>query len=116
MRLELSYPDKALWPNGRPHWGTKRRAVQKAKDEAFWLAKTCKEPLVLGEGAIPVRIIVHPKKYGQPPDADNAVAAAKSAIDGIAAAIGINDRHFASPTVEFSPERSGKFVIFVGLP
>lgn len=68
----------------------------------------------LSDGPIPVRITVFPKKYGPAPDKDNCVSAAKAYLDGIADAIGVNDRNFASPIVLISQERTSRMVIEIG--
>ena len=108
----LPYPDKALWPNGRAHWAVKAREAKKLRTAAALAAKAAR--IRIGDSPIPVHIVVYPKATGPAPDKDNCTAAAKSAIDGIADALGINDRHFAAPTVEVSQERSGKFVFYIG--
>jgi hypothetical protein len=61
-----------------------------------------------------VHIVVHAKPKGPLPDRDNCVAAAKAYLDGIAQRLGVNDRHFATPTVEFAAPRDGRFVIEIG--
>jgi hypothetical protein len=68
----------------------------------------------MGDGKVPLRLIVHARQYGPLPDADNCIAAMKAYQDGIADALGINDRHFSAPTVSFSDRRTGRFVIEVG--
>lgn len=108
----LPYPHKALWPNGRAHWAAKAREVKKHRQWAAFAAKAAS--LRLGDSPIPVAITVCPKRHGVAPDADNCAAAAKAYLDGIADALGINDRHFAAPTVEVSPERTGQFIIKIG--
>ena len=113
MRIVVGYPVKELWPNGRPHHMAKHRATKKARTEAAWLALSADKP-VLGDGPIPVRLTVHAKPHGPLPDRDNCSAAIKAHLDGIADALGINDRNFASPVVTFAPERSAKFVIEIG--
>ena len=110
--IKLPYPDKALWPNGRAHWAVKAREAKKLRTAAAWAAKAAS--IKIGDSPIPVHIVVHPKATGRIVDKDNAIAACKSAIDGIADALGIDDRHFAAPTVEVSPERTGQFVIYIG--
>lgn len=113
MKIELPYPAKELWPNGRPHWAAKARETKKLREYAYWLAKAS-SGLEIGNGAIPVRITVYPKRYGPVPDRDNCVAAIKAGLDGISDALGINDRHFAAPVVTIAPERTSKFVVEVG--
>jgi len=110
--IVLPYPHKSLWPNGRAHWAEKAREAKKLRTAAGWAAKAAK--IRIGDSPIPVHIVVHPKATGPAPDRDNCVAAAKSALDGIAEALGINDRHFAAPTVSIAPERTGKFIITIG--
>ena len=110
--IEVSYPDRALWSNGRAHWRVKAREAKKLRAEAMWATKAAN--VRIGDSPIPVHIVVHQKRLGRTVDKDNAIAAAKHALDGIAAALGIDDRHFCAPTVEISPERSGKFVFYVG--
>lgn len=110
--IELPFPDGALWPNGRAHWAVKAREVKKHRR---WAALATKAAHIrIGDSPIPVHVVCHPKSRGPAPDRDAVVSACKAYIDGISDALGINDRHFAAPTVEISPERSGKFVITIG--
>jgi len=112
--LRLPYPDKLLWPNGRtrsPH--AKARKVKSHKTMAWGLALQQRASFTSSE-TIGLHIIVHAKRTGPLPDKDNVVAACKSYQDGIAQALGIDDKHFATPTVEFAPTRTGEFVIRVG--
>jgi crossover junction endodeoxyribonuclease RusA len=112
VTIVLPYPDRALWPNGRAHYMAKNRAFQKAKADAGWAAKAAR--IRIGNSPIPIHLIVKPKAKGPAPDADNCVSACKAYLDGIAAAIGVNDRHFAAPTVEIATERTGQFIISIG--
>lgn len=113
MRLVLPYPDKALWPNGRAHFHAKARETKKHRTWAWTAAKGSKG-VTLGNGPIPVAITLHPKASGPAPDADNVSAAAKAYLDGIAQAIGVNDKHFAAPTVKIASERTGQMIVEVG--
>lgn len=112
MKLSLPYPEKVLWPNGRTaHWAVKARATKRARQNAAWLA--------ISEGAkslsLPVEIVItfYPKPTGAVPDLDNILASTKSIIDGIADAMGVNDRDFPLPKLVISPERSGRMEIEV---
>jgi len=112
--LRLPYPDKLLWPNGRtrsPH--AKARKVKSHKTMAWGLALQQRASFTPSE-TIGLHIIVHAKRTGPLPDKDNVVAAVKAYQDGIAQALGIDDKHFATPTVEFASTRTGEFVIRVG--
>jgi crossover junction endodeoxyribonuclease RusA len=110
--IVLPFPHKALWPNGRAHWAIKAREAKKLRQEAAWATKAAS--LRIGDSPIPLHITCHPKAKGPAPDRDNIIAAAKAAVDGIADALGINDRHFAAPTVTISNQRTGQFIIEVG--
>jgi len=111
--IVLPFPARVLWPNGRTlNHKFKAAAFKKAREQAAWAAKAAN--VRVGNSPIPVHLIVKPKAKGPAPDADNCVSACKAYFDGIAAAIGINDRHFAAPTVEIDGERSGQFVICIG--
>lgn len=114
MRLNLPYPHKLLWPNG-PRGGRNAVAGEKRKHKewALYAAKAARAPIVQ-DGPLPIKLTVHGKPTGPLPDRDNCVAAAKVYLDSVASVLGINDRHFAAPTVEFSDERTSRFVIEVG--
>lgn len=117
MIVDLPYPAKALWPNGRTDRYGKWREVKKHR---AWAHTATLEALQrdgtggLGQLPVPLKIRVHAKPRGPLPDKDNCVAAAKSLIDGIADALRVNDATFAAPTVEFAPTRTSRFVIEVG--
>lgn len=113
MRLDLPYPHKALWPNGRPHWAEKSRETKKHKAWA-WTAAKARRLSAVSDGKILIHITVHGKKTGPLPDEDGVVGSVKAYLDGISEAIGINDRHFAAPTVSFADTRTGRFIIEVG--
>lgn len=111
--IVLPFPAKVLWPNGRTlSHRYKAAAFKKARNDAAWAAKAA--GVCVGNSPIPIHLIVKPKAKGPAPDADNCVSACKAYLDGIASAIGINDRHFAAPTVEIADERTGQFIIHIG--
>lgn len=105
MIADLPYPHKVLWPNGRTNSPAYRRSIQKAhKDWAFKAAGCGLTRLPNGE-AVKVRLIVSPMPRGPLPDKDNVIAACKYYLDGIALAIGVNDRFFSAPEVVFEERR-----------
>lgn len=113
MTIALPFPARVLWPNGRTlNHRFKAAAFKKAREEAAWAAKAA--GVRVCDSPIPVHLVVKPKAKGPAPDKDNCVSACKAYLDGIASAIGINDRHFAAPTVEISTERTGQFIITIG--
>lgn len=121
MILALPYPNKLLWPNGRTRNPRAKAAqVKKHRQWAYYAACAEREAMFLllrsasVPGAIGLHITVHGKRTGPMPDKDNVVASVKAYQDGIAQALGIDDKHFATPTVEFAATRTGEFVIRVG--
>lgn len=109
--VELPFPAKALWPNGRAHWSKKAREFKKHKGWAMVAMKAERpEPV---SGRVSLAVIVHPKTRHQI-DADNAVAAFKAYGDGIAQALGVDDKLFDAPTVAFGePVKGGLFKVMV---
>lgn len=117
MKIVLPYPDKLLWPNGRGHYHAIGR--QKVKHRGWAMAATWevfKGPKgIEPTKRIPIKLTVAAKPKGPLPDKDNCSAAAKAYLDGIADALGINDRHFEAPVVEFDAARTSQFIFEVTL-
>ncbi len=116
IQVDLPYPHKLLWPNG-PRGNVHAVADQKKKHRRWGHDATMADPawrtFVPGT-AVPINIVVSRKAAGVYPDKDNTVAAAKAYLDGIADRLGINDRLFAAPTVEFIAPITGRFLIQIG--
>ena len=112
--IELPWPPRTLSPNGRPHWRTLRKAQKVAKDYAFWATKEAAVGICAGDAPILISLVFHPKTAMRP-DADNAVASMKASLDGIAAALGVNDRSFrlAEPIIA-EPVKGGKVLVTIG--
>jgi len=112
--IELPFPAKILWPNGRGHHLTKHREFQKHKRWAYhaMLAHGGSAALTVA-ARIEWSVIVHPKTRN-PIDDDNARAALKAYQDGLAAAIGVNDAVFAAPKLTFGdPVKGGKMLVTI---
>lgn len=109
--IELPYPAKALWPNGRAHWRTK--AAQTKKHRAWAHAATLADNT---RPAAPTGILatVYPKARGPLPDRDNTVSALKAYQDGIAQACKVDDRTFAAPRIQFG-ERTANGAVVIEL-
>lgn len=92
--LVLPWPDRALHPNARVHWHVKATAAKLSRRDAFYLAKEA------GWGGFPIHEIpIHVWIDGYPKDrrardADGLLSAMKPSLDGIADALGVNDRRF----------------------
>lgn len=101
MIISLPFPDKLLWPNGRTrsHFA-KGRVVKKHKAWAHNAALAERSTAPIGDRLQLIATFTC-KPTGPLPDEDNAAASLKSYQDGIAAALGVDDRHFAQPVVLF---------------
>lgn len=113
--LELPFPAKVLWPNGRGHHMVRHRAFQKHKDWAHKAALEILPPCFRHNGdPIQLSYTVYPKTRNAI-DADNAVAAMKAYQDGIALALKADDSTFATPLLRFAePVKHGRVVVTIG--
>lgn len=113
MIITLPWPDKRLSPNARLHWRAKHAAKAPAKAGAWMLAKAtpgfrdaCKS-LQGDDSPIPMAIRFYPPDRRHRDD-DNMIGAFKSARDGIADALGVNDRRFRPVYYFETPEKPGR--------
>ena len=92
MKIELPFPAKILWPNGRGHHMTRHKAAKKHKGWARAAALAERRNAPAGDR---LRLVatIHPKPAGPAPDKDNSSAALKAYQDGIAAAARKGDLH-----------------------
>jgi hypothetical protein len=117
MIVRLSWPHKLLWPNGSEGNRHAKAAARKAaRNDAGWSAIQARQQYGIPtcEGEIPVTLIVYAKSKGPLPDKDNCIAAIKVQLDAIAEQIGVNDRRFAAPVVEFATPRDGRMEVRLG--
>jgi len=114
MNIELPYPAKELSPNSRCHWSQKAKAAKKARNNAFSITLAAgfnKNTFSGYEGKLHLWIDYYAKTKNYP-DADNCLSASKAYIDGIADAMGVNDRRFVHhPFVRDEIHKGGKVVI-----
>jgi len=114
MNIELPYPDKALSPNSRCHWSIKAKAAKAARRNgalAAWVAGFNEGTFAGCEHRLHFWIDIYAKTKNYP-DADNMLSSLKSALDGIADALGLNDRRFIPhPFVKDETCKGGKVVI-----
>ena len=114
MNIELPYPAKELSPNSRCHWSQKAKAAKKARSDAFHIAREAgfdKGAFADYEHRLHFWIDIYAKTKNYP-DADNMLSSLKSALDGIADALDLNDRRFIPhPFVKDETHKGGKVVI-----
>lgn len=110
--LILPWPHKDLSPNGRVHWARKAKAAKRARSDAACLAFHAG----WRETVFPqLRIHLHVTFYPPTkliPDDDNMLARFKPYRDGIADALGIDDKRFIShPLVSTEVRKGGQVVV-----
>lgn len=113
MLIVLPWPDRRLSPNARLHWRAKVGPKQSARIRSGWETvgaagyHSTVERLAADDGPIPVTIRFVPPDARHRDD-DNMIGAFKAHRDGIADAMGVNDRRFR-PTYEFAaPQKPGR--------
>ncbi len=108
--IELPFPAKILWPNGRGHWAAKARAFKQHKMWAYIV--TSASTARVGTGRIKWSVVMFPKT-AHAIDDDNARASLKAYQDGIAQALGVDDSRFDAPTLTFGKPFKGGLVSIV---
>jgi hypothetical protein len=93
LEIELSWPPSVLNPNIKAHWRTKHQWAKVYKHEAYILSKKGYRFALMAEEPINVHVIFYPPD-NRHRDEDNMLASLKAALDGIAQAIGVDDRWF----------------------
>jgi crossover junction endodeoxyribonuclease RusA len=108
--IELPFPGKILWPNGRGNHFAKHREFKKHKQWAWGAAKAARW-FAPAEGGVKWAVTLYPKTANRI-DRDNALASLKAYQDGIAEAMGLNDADFETPSLQFAePVKNGKVVV-----
>lgn len=95
IELTLPWPPRVLNPNQRAHWAVKAKAAKAYKAACWALAMEAKWPEFEWDGVSKVNLWL----AFYPPDRrhyddDNCVRAFKAGRDGVALALGIDDRNF----------------------
>jgi Holliday junction resolvase RusA-like endonuclease len=118
MIIRLPFPAPELFPNRKngKHWGATHEARQVQKDSAFWAAKQAATNYLAPDGFIPLSLMfVTPDKRHR--DCDNMLAASKALLDGVALAIGIDDKRFKPVLVDWvqGNDKVGALIAAVGV-
>ena len=91
-RVTLPWPPSVLSPNSRAHWRRKHAAAKMMRRDAHILCMAAKLRAP-ADGDIVIHLTLHPPvKRGH--DRDNGLARCKSLLDGVADALGVNDKRF----------------------
>lgn len=116
--IVLPWPDRRLSPNARLHWKARVGPKQAARIAAQWATVEAKayfhevkERVSADEAAIPVTIRFYPPDARWRDD-DNMIGSFKSYRDGIAQALGVNDRRFRPHYFFEEPCKPGRVEVF----
>ena len=116
--IRLPFPPAELSPNRKN--GRARKSTITAKksqrEAAFYATKQAASAYKAPDGHIPLSLLfLTPDKRHR--DLDNLLASAKSAIDGMAQAIGIDDSRFKPILIDFAhgPDKVGALIAAVGV-
>lgn len=120
MKILLPWPDKRVFPNYRQshHWKAYTDARRKQRADACTLATVSiplrdKREIAAREGKIELQVTFYPPDRRHRDD-DGLVGAFKSARDGIADALGIDDRRFSCRYLFADPEKPGRIEVEIG--
>lgn len=107
--LVLPWPSKDLSPNGRVHWARKAKAAKEARYLAGVLTMGARwQERSLPDGKLHLWVDFYPPTKRLPDD-DNMLARVKPYRDGIADALGIDDKRFIShPYVRDEVRKGGE--------
>lgn len=116
MTIEFPHPPAALSPNGnRAHWGSVMAARKKCRELAVQITKVVMEDTPLPDTPFTEYHILWNHFGTVMPDDDNVVARIKSYKDGIADALGINDRSIHLGSVRFIRDRATQKKLWITL-
>lgn len=92
MELTMPWPQKVLSPNARVHWARKARAAKALKEAWFFQAKEQgAQPLKADK--LQIALTFHcPDRRAR--DMDNMLGSIKHGLDGLALALGVDDKHW----------------------
>lgn len=113
IEIKLPWPDKALHSNSRAHWSIKARCTKLARQTSWFEAQYAKLPC-WPEAEILIEYYP-PTRRGDP---QNVPGSLKAYIDGIADAMGCDDRKFRVdyPRMFAGTKKSGEVVFRIYPP
>lgn len=113
--ISLPWPPAATSPNSRGHWRKRHAAAKQYRSTAYFatLLSNVPRPLPFDGDRLPMRITFYPPDKRHRDD-DNMIGSFKSARDGIADAIAVNDRCFAPHYVFEQPTKGGIITVEIG--
>lgn len=107
--IKLPWPTPGLFPNKKLNRWDKAQEKKKQRSDSFYLTKHQIKLYTWAGGRVPLSIMFYPPHSGY--DLDNCLAALKSAIDGMADGMKVNDRMFRPITIDFGEVVPGGEVV-----
>ncbi len=114
MAIELPWPNAGLSANARIHHMARHKLTRSHRVAAGWAIKTAPPIMLPAIGDIPLRITFNPPSRRI--DRQNMPHLVKAYVDGIADALGINDKRFAPEYVYGDPVRGGRVTVQIMPP
>lgn len=111
MRVVLPWPCSELSPNARVHWARKAREAKHYRALAHLLTRKALGPVWLKSARVGIEFYPPDNRRR---DLDNMLASMKPAIDGIAAAIGVDDSKWEISMKKGAAVEGGLVVVEVG--
>ena len=108
-KITISWFPKELHPNARVHHHVYAKHFKSYKQEAYLLAHH-----ITGYAQAPIALTLlfnAPDKRNR--DLDGCLSACKAALDGIAQAIGVDDRYFRPITIDWGDGEKGTIDIIL---
>jgi crossover junction endodeoxyribonuclease RusA len=110
--VTMPLPDPLLTPNLRLHWAVRGRYVQLQRASAYYSALgQIGHPPLWAVGAVRVSVEVRPRPRMKRHDADNFWGAMKATFDGVADALGADDRNFILGALVWSNLRTSELIV-----
>lgn len=105
MTIDLPWPPKELSPNQRLHWAKLASVKKKYRHDCHMLTLASGQKIA-GRHHLALTFFPPDKRAR---DRDNLLASMKAGLDGVADALGINDREFDPVTISMA-DTKGPFV------
>lgn len=105
LAIDLPWPSRDLHPNARVHWAAKAKAAKRARGEAAIAARAAGVKVVTADALRVTATFSPPDKRLR--DADGLLSSLKSALDGIADVVGIDDHRWDIAIRRASPVKGG---------
>lgn len=109
IEVHLPWPPAELKPNARTHWARKAKAAARFKIDCRFAAMGA-GMRALGWTGMHVDLTFHPPSARRG-DLDNMLAAAKSGLDGVASACGVDDSAWSITLRKGAPVKGGRIVL-----